>query len=247
MVVWGGGIWNWLDPLTLVAAWPEVIRKMKNTHLVFLGTRYPNPQVPEHRMARETIAAAKATGEEGKTIHFIEWLAYPDHQALLAEANVGVTLQPEHIEAHFSIRTRVIDYFWSQLPSLVSEGDVTADWVKEYRVGEVVKVGDVQGVAAALIRMLGYPRTHYSNGFNKMRKHFLWRDLVDPIRQYCLGGAPAADLVMTRRAPKLVETTRMGLAPDNPVGKALHIARSQGLRAMMRTTLRHLKWVFFHK
>jgi GT2 family glycosyltransferase len=247
MVVWGGGIWNWLDPLTLVAAWPRVIRKVKNAHLVFLGTRYPNPQVPEHRIARETIAAAKATGESGKTIHFIEWLAYPDHQALLAEANVGVTLQPEHIEAHFSIRTRVIDYFWSKLPSLVSEGDVTADWVKEFRVGEVVKAGDVNGVTMALIRMLGYPRDHYSTGFNKMRRHFLWRDLVGPIRQYCLGGKPAADLAMTRRAQKPVETTRMGLAPDNPVGKALHIARSQGLRAMMRTTLRHLKWVFFHK
>ncbi len=247
MVVWGGGIWNWLDPVTLVAAWPEVIHKVRNAHLVFLGTRYPNPQVPEHSKARETMAAANAIGEKGKTIHFIEWLAYPDHQALLGEANVGVTLQPEHVEAHFSIRTRVIDYFWSHLPTLVSEGDITAEWVKEFRVGEVVRAGDVREVAASLIRMLGHSHEYYSAGFARMQKRFLWGNLVDPIRRYILTGQPAADLEATRRARKPAEATRMGLAPDSPVGKALQIARSEGLRAMTQRTLRHLKWVFFHK
>jgi GT2 family glycosyltransferase/glycosyltransferase involved in cell wall biosynthesis len=247
MVVWGGGIWNWLDPLTLVSAWPEVLRKVRNAHLVFLGTRYPNPNVPEHRIARETVAAAKAIGEEGKSIHFIEWLPYPDHQALLSESNVGVTLQPNHVEAHFSIRTRVIDYFWSGLPTLVSQGDITADWVKEFKVGEVVDVADVHGVASALIRMLGRPRSAYSGGFRKMRKQFLWGALVDPIKRYCLAGEPAADLAMSRRAPVVVAKTRMGLAPDSPVGKAFSIARSEGLGAMLRRVLRHLKWIILHK
>ena len=27
IVLWGGGIWNWLDPLTLVKAWPEVVSR----------------------------------------------------------------------------------------------------------------------------------------------------------------------------------------------------------------------------
>jgi GT2 family glycosyltransferase len=243
MVVWGGGIWNWLDPLTLVAAWPAVTRTVRNAHLIFLGTRYPNPNVPEHRIARETMEAARIIGEEGKSIHFIEWLSYPDHQALLRESNVGVTLQPDHLEAHFSIRTRVVDYFWSGLPTLVSEGDITADWVREFKVGEVVKVADVQGVASALIRMLGRSREDYSSGFIKLRNTFLWNKLVDPIRQYCLNGDPAADLIMTRRSLKSGQQTRMGVQPDSPVGKALHIARSQGLGAMLRRTLYHFKWM----
>ncbi len=25
IVLWGGGIWNWLDPLTLINAWPQVL------------------------------------------------------------------------------------------------------------------------------------------------------------------------------------------------------------------------------
>ena len=27
IVIWGGGIWNWLDPISLVKAWPQVVKK----------------------------------------------------------------------------------------------------------------------------------------------------------------------------------------------------------------------------
>jgi hypothetical protein len=245
--VWGGGIWNWLDPLTLVSAWPEVQKKIKNAYLIFLGTRYPNPKVPEHKMASRTIAAAKAMGEHGRSIRFIEWLSYPDHQALLKEADVGVTLQPESIETHFSIRTRVIDYFWAQLPSLLCEGDITARWVKQYRVGEVVKVGDIAGVSEALIRLLSKPKKSYEAAFNSLRDQFLWVNLVEPIRQYCQMGEPAADLVKTRRLYGSEEYKQAGAVPTSLASKAFRVAKSEGVLPMLRRITRHIKWILFHK
>ena len=245
IVVWGGGIWNWLDPLTLVSAWPEVHKKIKNAYLIFLGTRYPNPKVPEHQMARQTIAAAKATGEYGRSIRFIEWLPYPDHQALLKEADVGITLQPESIETHFSIRTRVIDYFWAQLPSVLCEGDITARWVKQYRVGEVVRVGDIAGVSEALIRLLSKPKNDYESAFKHLRNQFLWSNLVEPIRQYCRQAEPAADLTRTRRLPG--NSDHIGKTRNSLASKAFRVARSEGILPMLRRITRHIKWILFHK
>lgn len=46
IVLWGGGIWDWLDPITLVKAWPQVLAQHPQARLIFLGTRHPNPLVP---------------------------------------------------------------------------------------------------------------------------------------------------------------------------------------------------------
>ncbi len=45
VVLWGGGLWDWLDPLTLVRAVPQVVARHPTLRVVFLGTRHPNPRV----------------------------------------------------------------------------------------------------------------------------------------------------------------------------------------------------------
>ncbi len=53
IILWGGGVWDWLDPLTLLQAWPQVITDHPEARLVFLGTRHPNPDVPQHRVVKK--------------------------------------------------------------------------------------------------------------------------------------------------------------------------------------------------
>ena len=92
IVLWGGGIWNWLDPLTLIRAWPQVLENHPQARLIFLGTRHPNPLVPRHEMAAKAEALAAAIGEKDQTIIFFEWLPFHDREAFLCESQVGVTL-----------------------------------------------------------------------------------------------------------------------------------------------------------
>jgi GT2 family glycosyltransferase/glycosyltransferase involved in cell wall biosynthesis len=244
IVVWGGGIWNWLDPLSLISAWPEVLKKHPDARLVFLGTRYPNPVVPLHKMARETIELAAKIGEKDRTVFFIEWLSYLDHQALLRESDIGVTFQPAHIEAHFSIRTRVIDYFWSNLPALVSEGDVTAEWIRQYGVGRVVPVSDPDAIALALNDMLDIPKQAYAQAFEAIQERFAWDNIILPLRDYCLYGKYAPDRIRQRnsvneaQAPNAAKRERF-----RSIKRAKEIIQKEGFRALIRRGIRHLIWL----
>ena len=99
IVLWGGGVWDWLDPLTLVRAWPQVLAACPQARLIFLGTRHPNPDVPQHRVVGQLEALADQLGERDRTIFFYEWLSYDEREALLSEADVGVTLHAHHIDS----------------------------------------------------------------------------------------------------------------------------------------------------
>jgi GT2 family glycosyltransferase/glycosyltransferase involved in cell wall biosynthesis len=193
IVLWGGGIWDWLDPLTLVAAWPQVIARHPEARLVFLGTRHPNPLVPRHRMAERTEAAAIASGEHERSIFFHEWLTYEDRERLLCEADVGVALHPLHVETRFSVRTRVLDYFWARLPVVITSGDLSSEWVAAHGVGRVVPPDDAAAVAQALSELLDRPRDATSPAFAPLHDRLTWQRVVEPLRRYCHQGGCAAD------------------------------------------------------
>jgi glycosyltransferase involved in cell wall biosynthesis len=235
-VLWGGGIWNWLDPLTLVRAWPQVAKMHPNARLVFLGTKNPNPIVPVHEMVHRTIALAEEVGEKDGSIVFVEWLSYEDHEAVLCESDLGVTLQPQDVETRFSIRTRVIDYFRMGLPCLVSEGDITSEWIEKYHLGIVVPTADVDATARALNELLDKPRQSWQPGFQTIRQALSWSNVVEPLRQYCLNGKYAPDRVQrTGGAAEFDE-------PQSTLMHALQTLRRQGPIGFVKRVRHHLLW-----
>jgi glycosyltransferase involved in cell wall biosynthesis len=186
IVLWGGGIWNWLDPLTLIKAWPTVIASIPNARLVFLGTKHPNPAVPRHEMAQKAIHLAGEMGELDKSILFFEWLSTHEREALLSEADVGIICQPRSIESRYALRTRVLDYFWVKLPVVTSEGDVLSEVIKEHAVGWVVPAGDVHALAEALTQALNYPRSAIVQRYQELIESYRWTNQVKPLSAYCL-------------------------------------------------------------
>jgi hypothetical protein len=50
-VLWGGGIYNWFDPLTLISAVDVLKDRRGDVRLFFLGMQHPHPHVPEMRMS----------------------------------------------------------------------------------------------------------------------------------------------------------------------------------------------------
>ncbi len=46
VILWGGGVYNWFDPLTLIRAVDKLRARMPNVRLFFLGLGHPNPNVP---------------------------------------------------------------------------------------------------------------------------------------------------------------------------------------------------------
>ncbi len=237
IVLWRGGIWNWLDPLTLIKAWPAVIAKHPEARLVFLGTRHPNPQVPHHEMVDKAIRLAEEIGEAGRTIRFIEWVSYTDREALLSEADIGVTLHPITLETRYSLRTRVLDYIWARLPILVTQGDVTSEWVEEYRLGKVVPEGDIGAVATGLNTLLDVSKTEWHAVFECMHEKFNWERVVEPLRQYCLQPRHAPDRVDRGSKSILIQY------PDSKIHKARAIFKEQGFGALLSRAIYHAFWL----
>lgn len=239
IVLWGGGIWDWLDPLTLIRAWPQVIAQHPNARLVFLGTRHPNPLVPPHMLAEQAIALASEIGEKDRTIFFYEWLPYTEREALLCEADVGVVLHPLHIETRFSIRTRVLDYFWACLPVLVSDGDVTSEWVRQYGLGKVVPPLDVQAVARALNELLVATKEFWQPAFAPLPEIFNWSRVVEPLRTYCMTGTYAPDHLTRANVLAPAVSTQSWRAR---FARANYIRRTQGMRLLLHRVWRYAQW-----
>ncbi len=248
IVLWGGGIWDWLDPLSLIKAWPQVLSHHPQARLVFLGTRHPNPDVPRHKMADAAESLATEIGQNGNTIFFHEWLSSEDHEALLCEADVGVALHPLHLETRYSIRTRVLDYFWARLPVLVSDGDVTSEWVRQYQIGAVVPPMDVDAITKTLITLLSAPKDYWQPAFAPLAQNFSWNHIIEPLKRYCLQGAPAADLASGRAPlPPNSVSTNFNQSWQQELARARFIWRTEGFRMLLHRAWRYIQWKFSQK
>lgn len=239
LVLWGGGVWNWLDPLTLIKAWPAVVEALPQARLVILGTRHPNPDIPRHKMARDAQDLASEIGEKDKTILFVEWLSYQERESLLSEADVGVVLHPMHVETRYSIRTRVVDYLWARLPVVITDGDITSSWIRDYKIGAVVPPFDEQAVSAALLEILKKPKGSWSAAFEELDEKFSWSQVVSPLREYCLSGSHAVD---RKVSPGSQVNNRSASSWASKFARARFIRHNEGWRGLIHRTWRYLQW-----
>lgn len=197
VILWGGGIYNWFDPLTLLRAVDKLRRRLPEVRLYFLGLKHPNPHVPEMRMA---VAARSLSDELGLTdayAFFNEgWVEYEDRQNYLLESDVGVSTHLDHVETQFSFRTRILDYFWAGLPVVATGGDLLAEIIERAGVGLTVPPEDVDALEDALYRMLTDDdlRARARSGAEQVVDDFRWSRVLEPLVAFCRDPARAPDL-----------------------------------------------------
>jgi glycosyltransferase involved in cell wall biosynthesis len=178
VLLWGGGIWNWVDPLTVIRAVHRLGRP--DVKLLVLGTERPNPGIPTMAMQRQARALAEELGLMGTSVIFKPgWVPYDERGAYLLEADVGVSAHPDELEARFAYRTRLLDCIWAGLPIVATDGDSLAELVERYALGRVVPAGDVEGYAAALDDVLGRGREQFAPAFATAREGMQWPQAVE--------------------------------------------------------------------
>lgn len=184
LLLWGGGVYDWLDPLTVV----EAVNRAEGVHLVFMSAGHPNPgQPPSRELARARAAA-------GPRVHFNDaWVAYDARAGWLLDADAGVTAHRDHVEARFAFRTRVLDYLWAGLPVLGTEGDALTDQVAARGAGTALAPGDVEGWAAAIARL---PETREAacRAARELADELRWERAAAPLLRYAQAPWRAADL-----------------------------------------------------
>src|SRR4030043_55994 len=195
VALWGGGIWNWLDPITVIKAMWEITRNRKDIKLVFSGIKHPDPKLPEMKKSIDAINLSKELDLYNKFVFFNEWTPYEIRQNFLLESNAGLSIHREKIETEFAYRTRVMAYIWAKLPIITTEGDSIAKMVKDENIGEVVKYESTHQLARVIERILVKRslRDIYRKNLEKITPRFYWENVTKPLINYCLEADYASD------------------------------------------------------
>jgi glycosyltransferase involved in cell wall biosynthesis len=185
VIIWGGGVYNWFDPLTLIRAMKHVSAQRSDVKLFFLGIRHPNPNIGVSEMAERAIALSQELDLYEKCVFFNDWVSYDERQNYLLEADVGVSLHFAHLETHFSFRTRLLDYIWAGLPVIVTRGDVLSDLIEDHQLGWAVGYESVDDVTAAILESASVSRSEFGARFAAITPQLNWDVALQPLIEFC--------------------------------------------------------------
>jgi len=188
ILIWGGGVWDWLDPVTLIKAMSQIWGIDKKIKLYFMGVKAPSGYLPEK--GKELIRVSKELGLLNKNVFINDsWTPYEERIDFLLEADVGISLHPKSLETLFSFRTRNLDYIYCGLPMVHSEGDVWAEIINKNRLGLVVPTGNEHEVANAILRLYNDKSllSEMKENIDKISSEFIWENIaskaVDSIKK----------------------------------------------------------------
>ncbi|MGA9112292.1 MAG: glycosyltransferase [Candidatus Dormiibacterota bacterium] len=242
VVLWGGGIYNWFDPVTLIRGVEIAARTLRNLRLVFMSTGHPNPDIQTMWTQVEARRVAADLGLTGTHVFFNDtWVAYEERADWLLDADIGVSTHFDHVETRFSFRTRILDYFWAGLPVICTAGDTLADDIERLGIGVTVAPEDPASVAEALL-VLGKDAARRQECGRHAAEHaatLTWPAVSSPLRRFCANPRPAAD-----RAPGLarqpVPFTRTADDAGSAGGRSPSGARPGLLHRVLRSAYRAL-------
>jgi glycosyltransferase involved in cell wall biosynthesis len=194
LLLWGGGLWPWLDPLTAIRAVGKLWPSHPELRLVFPGTKHPNPSMagmPTWNVQAQALAAE--LGLLDRAVFFGDWVGYADWQNVLLESDVALTLHFDMLETRLAFRSRLLEYIWAAVPVVATRGDATSELVHNFGIGLVVEYADVAGVAAAIEQLLAEPTTARAANFAQAQQALTWERAVQPLVEFCHNPRRAAD------------------------------------------------------
>ncbi|MDR6552208.1 glycosyltransferase [Paenibacillus qinlingensis] len=187
IILWGGGIWNWLDPVTLIKAFHELKKEITNIKLYFMGVKHPNGLIEPKEVMRKMSEIITMLEIDENDIIFNDWVAYEDRQNYYSNATIGVTTHYENLETRFSFRTRVLDYIWCELPMVLTQGDYLSNYIAENDCGSKVtpeNIGDLKNEMKHLLLNNDLYLQQKSN-FVNIKPSLYWQNCTADLIDFC--------------------------------------------------------------
>lgn len=196
VILWGGGLWTWLDPLTAIRAINLVREQHKNVRLIFPGTKHPNPRMSDTLThVKQAKQLAKDLGLLDKTVFFGDWVQYQDWQNVLLESDLALSLHFDTLETQLAFRSRVLEYIWANLPTITTKGDATSDLIQQYGIGVTVDFEDEQMVADAVLSFLNKRDGVLDDKFQKAKINLTWENVAKPLIEFCRNPQKSPDKI----------------------------------------------------
>jgi glycosyltransferase involved in cell wall biosynthesis len=181
LVVWGGGVWEWLDPRTAIEAIVMLNREGLRCCLLFLGRSRPNPHAVDRRREDRFGRLLQLGGPH--VAANAEWVPYAERLSWLRSGKIAMMLHRPTAEAQYSIRTRLFDALAAGVPVVATKKGFAAELVEQEQIGIVVPPSDVEAVARAVRRLLTDDAfyTQCVQNLERIRPRFAWEVVTQPL------------------------------------------------------------------
>jgi glycosyltransferase involved in cell wall biosynthesis len=182
IVLWNGGIWNWMDASTAVAATVRAAERCPRVRLVFMFAK--GGDGPEQREARAARELAARLGALDRLVFFNEdGIPYRERASWLLDADCIVSTHRDHLESNFSFRTRLLDCFWAGVPAVCTRGDELSELIEARDGGVTARHEDMDAVADGIVEVLGRGREAYRDRLVAAGEELIWPKAVEPLRR----------------------------------------------------------------
>jgi glycosyltransferase involved in cell wall biosynthesis len=244
VVLWGGGIWDWLDAQTLIRAVPLVLEQRDDVKVFFMGTQRPNLSLSKMSAVESAIGLSKSLGLYDTFVFFNDWVPYIERQNYLLEADIGVSLHLDSAETRFSFRTRLLDYLWAGLPIVATEGGMLGEELARLGVAELVPPQDERAVADRILDLLGKPQLckRYSARAQQVAMRYHWDSIIKPLVKFCASPRFSADRDHLGQQPAFPRQHSL-LRLWHRSRQALEIG---GLGRLAKEVHAYLRWRIYH-
>lgn len=181
VVLWNGGIWDWLDAPTAIRAVAKLAERRPQVKLVFMG----GSSGRLHRAENKVRALASELGALERVVFFNEeWVPYERRADWLLDASCALSTHRKHLETRFAFRTRLLDCFWAGLPVVCTGGDELGEQIERDGLGITVPEGDAVAVASGLETVLERGKDTYSEGLRLAAERYAWRTVSEPLVRF---------------------------------------------------------------
>ncbi len=188
LLIWGGGIWGWFDPFILLRALSKIRLHRDDIKVYFPGVKPPNPDSEHMAVIDKFIAEARRLHLLDSTV-FINtgWTPYEERANYLLEADAGVSLHRDSLEARFAFRTRMLDYLWAGLPMIASQGDSWANLVEKRGLGLTVPPNDEDALVSTILTIAedSVLRNRCREQVRLIANEYNWNNLVEHVPFFC--------------------------------------------------------------
>lgn len=183
VLVFTGGIYDWYDGQLMINAMAQI--KDSDIKIVFLGNKHPNSMyVKETAETTATRKLAAKLGLTGKTVFFLDgWIPYDQRTAYFMDGDAAVYVDKESLETRFSHRTRTLDHFWMELPTICSGGDYLSEVIADKGLGIVIEERTPQQLATAIVKLKTTPVLYrrIKGNLHKHKAEFSWERTLQPL------------------------------------------------------------------
>jgi glycosyltransferase involved in cell wall biosynthesis len=227
IALWAGGIHEWFDVATVIAAFRHAVVDEPRLRLVFLGTGHPGSDsgrfvAPTKSRAALDSSTARALIASGHLVFASEWVPYDQRWNYLSDADIAVSAHYDTLETEFSFRTRFLDHLWAGLPTITTSGGALVNAMVEAGAAVEVPAEDVQAWTSALLALTDQTaRQGLSDSAVQLADYYRWPIVTEPLAE--LVAALAAGEGPPRRRPSVSEVAGyLAVATENRIRSRLH-------------------------